>query len=71
MRPFLALCALFLGSLSPAFAQITNGTDITNNDEARARTKEIRDARQVIDDLPAENWRTAAYLLVEQGAVAG
>ncbi|MDX1996401.1 MAG: hypothetical protein SF066_01675 [Thermoanaerobaculia bacterium] len=60
---FLACFALVLAP--GAFAQVTDGTNIGNLDQDRARTKEIRDARQVIDDYPAENWRTAAYLLIE------
>jgi hypothetical protein len=58
--------AFFVFAHTPvAFAQVTDGTNIGNLDQDRARTKEIRDARQVIDDYPAETWRTAAYLLVE------
>jgi hypothetical protein len=60
---FLACFAFVLAPV--AFAQVTDGTNLGNLDQDRARTKEIRDACQVIDDYPAENWRTAAYLLVE------
>jgi|CXWL01.1.fsa_nt_gi hypothetical protein len=61
--------ALVAGSLllvsGVAQAQVTDGTNIGANDESRKRTKEIRDARQLIDDYPAEKWQSAAYLLVD------
>lgn len=67
MRPLLK--ALAAGSLlmlaSAAQAQVTDSATAGANDEARKRTKEIRDARHVVDDYPAENWRNAAYLIVD------
>jgi hypothetical protein len=64
MRKTLFLLALiFLPAL--AQAQVTDGSDISGLDESRRRTKEIRDARQTIDDYPLDNWRAAAYLVVD------
>lgn len=61
--------ALFLLSLvffpAIAQAQVTDGSDVGGLDESRRRTKEIRDVRQTIDDYPMENWRAAAYLVVD------
>jgi hypothetical protein len=51
---FLSCFSLFVAPI--AFAQVTDGTNIGNLDQDRARTKEIRDARQAIDDYPAENY---------------
>jgi hypothetical protein len=65
LLPTSLLASFFFALSSAAVAQVTDGTNIGNLDQDRARTKEIRDARQTIDDYPAENWRTAAYLLVE------
>jgi|CXWL01.1.fsa_nt_gi hypothetical protein len=64
-RLVLAFLALVLFAVTPAHPQVTNGTNIGNLDQDRARTKKIRDARQVIDDYPEERWRVAGYLLLE------
>jgi hypothetical protein len=64
MRKTLFLLALiFLPAL--AQAQVTDGSDIGALDESRRRTKEIRDVRQTIDDYPMDDWRAAAYLLLD------
>lgn len=67
MRP--SYQALFAGLLlvvaGAAQAQVTDMSNVGANDESRKRTKEIRDARQMIDDYPAEKWQTAAYLVIE------
>lgn len=64
LKVVLAL-GLFTFAVSNVPAQVTDFSNVTGNDEARRRTKQIRDARQSIDDYPAERWRSAAYLLVE------
>lgn len=62
-RAFVALSLLTLPSV--AFAQVTDLSSIGANDEARTRTKEIRDVRQTIDDYPDASFRNSAYLLLE------
>jgi hypothetical protein len=62
---FLALSLSLLTAPSLAFAQVTDLSNVGANDEARSRTKEIRDVRQTIDDYPDTSFHNAAYLLLE------
>lgn len=60
-------CCFFLALLAlPAVAraQVTGMITASGNDEARRRTKEIRDTRQTIDDFSSETFKNSAYLLV-------